>query len=361
MIKISTTEQVEELKQQVSAFEESLTSSRYVSMSQRKKTQFFQDFLKHLSQSLLSITLMPESNGISLERLYEMQEEQEALFLTKYSKVNANFILGHIDLQDKYNEVSESNVRMSDELVLKLKRIEEDASQIKKLGSELQSCQTDLSSKSETIALVQDELELLYINHLQEKAMLKSQNQLLLQQVYALQEQLADKLDGADTSFLHNYENQLSKLKQQLYDVQDELVRMYEQGAHEAGSLQRKLGAAELVKSGLVYQLGSVLVSGAKHRQVAQIPLGVLKVTKEHLIKVISDEITAHENLDEFTDAQKGELAKRHLSYRIGKTVLKDLKGLSRLKKLPIDLMNEVLAFNDEKKRIEMTDKGEQS
>ncbi|MFC3903167.1 hypothetical protein SAMN05421749_104253 [Acinetobacter marinus] len=361
MIKLSATEQVEELKREIFDFEESLTSPRYHSMSQRKKTQVLQDFLKHLSQSVLSITFKSKSNGISLEQLYGMQEEQEALFLTKYSKVNANFILGHIDLQDKYNELNESHVRMSDELALKLKRIEEDASQIKQLRSELQFCQNDLSSKSETISLVQDELELLYINHLQEKAKWKSQNQLLLQQVYALQEQLTDKIDDAHTSFERNYEAQLSKLKQQLYDVQDELVRMYDQGVHEAGSLQRKLGAAELVKSGLVYQLGSVLVSGAKHRQVAQIPLGVLKVTKEHLIKVISDEITAHESLDEFTDAQKGELAKQHLSYRIGKTVLKDLKGLNRLKKLPVDLIKEVLAFNDEKKRIEMTDKEEQS
>lgn len=197
----------------------------------------------------------------------------------------------------------------------------------KKLESELATLK-DAKQKVETLANEQ-----------------KKQAEQTKKQLTDLQADLQKLKQNEQSSKTAKQENEL--LISQLHQVQEELERYYLEN-QKLKSEQKKepakpvyYGAADRVKEDLPYRLGATMVSHSKSaKDLAVLPLALAKEYREFQKHQPAD-LPA---IEEYQDAHEAEKVKKHLSYRLGKTLVDGVKS-KKVLDLPVKLGREIVGF----------------
>lgn len=167
---------------------------------------------------------------------------------------------------------------------------------------------------------------------------------------------------GQQAPVLHlQEENDL--LLQQLHRVQEELERYYLENQllkksaspdvkhkQEEKNLQLQYGAAEHVKRMLSYRLGAVMIE--RSRSVAGwliMPFDLLREARNFEEEKRACGEKTPLPLSKYADAHEGERVKRHLSYRLGATLLSNYKSPVSWLKLPWLMRQQVAEYQRER------------
>ena len=145
-----------------------------------------------------------------------------------------------------------------------------------------------------------------------------------------------------------------AELLTQLHQVQQELERHFmalqqlreEQARARAAIPPAPTGAPERVKSHLSYRLGATMIqhSGSVTGWI-RMPFALFRVTRQYRKEHRSREAVKLPPLHKYRDAQEAERVKRHLSYRLGQTLVKHAATPLGWLSLPFALQREVKDF----------------
>lgn len=146
-------------------------------------------------------------------------------------------------------------------------------------------------------------------------------------------------------------ENEL--LLNQLHQVQEELERYY----LEAQKLKQKAapakpaepvyyGAGQRIRQQLSYKLGATMIE--RSRTVGgwfSMPVELLRVAREHKRELPLRQVQKLPPISKYRDAHDAERHRNHLSYRLGQTLLKNVRSPIGWARLPFAIRHEVRAF----------------
>ncbi|ELA09292.1 kfiB protein [Moraxella macacae 0408225] len=275
--------------------------------------------LKHenqqLSEKLTKTTLLIEhaksndkqaekENQLLLNQLHKAQEQVEQYYLE--NKKSSDHLSQEKKKADELVKKSDELSKKSDELVKKVTELEK----AKKQADE------ELVKEREKLAQAQNNLD-------------KSK---------------LDKNNGDNSSITEN-----DLMIKQLHKVQEELEKYYleNQRLKQGKPAEPKpvyYGAANRVKEDLPYRLGATMVSHSKSaKDLAILPLALAKEYRS-----FQKNEKNHKDLpplEAYQDAQEAEKVKRHLSYRLGKTLVDSLKSPKDVVDLPMKLGKELVLF----------------
>lgn len=156
------------------------------------------------------------------------------------------------------------------------------------------------------------------------------------------------KLEQAKQQALEHAKRQANQQNEQLvgqlHRVQEELERYYTENqqlkAQSSPARPLYYGAADRVKQDLPYRLGATMVSHSKSaKDLATLPLALAKEYRQ--FQKDDQELPP---LEAYQDAEDAERVKKHLSYRLGKTLVEGVKSKSILD-LPMKLGKELIEF----------------
>lgn len=156
------------------------------------------------------------------------------------------------------------------------------------------------------------------------------------------------KLEQAKQQALEHAKRQANQQNEQLvgqlHRVQEELERYYTENqqlkAQSSPARPLYYGAADRVKQDLPYRLGATMVSHSKSaKDLATLPLALAKEYRQ--FQKDDQELPP---LEAYQDAEDAERVKKHLSYRLGKTLVEGVKSKSILD-LPMKLGKELVEF----------------
>lgn len=158
---------------------------------------------------------------------------------------------------------------------------------------------------------------------------LKQENELLLAQLHQVQEEL-------ERYFLENED-----LKKSLSEAKSSKVV----------SLPGIYGAADRVKQQLPYRLGATMIARSNSlRGLLGIPWALRKEAGAYR-QASQEKLTEYlPPIEQYRDAYKAERVKRHLSYRLGTTIVTKSKTPMDWVKLPFAIRNEIRDFRRERK-----------
>ena len=205
----------------------------------------------------------------------------------------------------------------------------------KKKSSELEKRAAELNKKS-------DELNKSVAQLTKEKQAISDQNKKLIQE---------NSVKANENNSLMQQENEL--LIRQLHQVQEELEKYYlenqrlksaqpQPAAANLPSTAVYYGAAERVKQDLPYRLGATMVSHSKStKDLAKLPLALMKEYRQFQ----KDEHKELPPVEAYQDAHEAEKVKKHLSYRLGKTLVDGVKSPKTIVDLPVKLGKEIVGF----------------
>lgn len=154
------------------------------------------------------------------------------------------------------------------------------------------------------------------------------------------------------------YENEL--LLGQLHDVQLELERYYLENQRlkasstgmprapvEAAALY---GAGERIQQQLTYKIGATMIQHSRTvGGLVGLPLALIRVTREHRRQVPERKALKLPPIDRYRDAYEAERYRKHLSYRLGDTFLKNVKSPIGWMRMPFALRREIREFRKSK------------
>lgn len=147
----------------------------------------------------------------------------------------------------------------------------------------------------------------------------------------------------------NNAKQENTLLISQLHQVQEELERYYLENQKLKAEQNKEppkpvyYGAAERVKEDLPYRLGATMVNHSKSaKDLAVLPLALAKEYREFNKNKPSDNLP---DLAQYQDADEAEKVKKHLSYRLGKTLVDGVKS-KKVLDLPVKLGREIVGFN---------------
>ena len=207
----------------------------------------------------------------------------------------------------------------------------------KKKSSELEKRAAELNKKS-------DELNKSVAQLTKEKQAISDQNKKLIQE---------NSVKANENNSLMQQENEL--LIRQLHQVQEELEKYYlenqrlksaqpQPAAANLPSTAVYYGAAERVKQDLPYRLGATMVSHSKStKDLAKLPLALMKEYRQF-------QKEDHKELppvEAYQDAHEAEKVKKHLSYRLGKTLVNGVKSPKSILDLPVKMGKEIVGFKN--------------
>lgn len=175
-----------------------------------------------------------------------------------------------------------------------------------------------------------------------------------------------DSQNSGNTIDAHNLAESLKQenemLLKQLYHTQEELEKYYLKSqslspSKEVTQLQAAIqqspkvpvyyGAADRVKNDLPYRLGSKMVKAKKPKDLALLPLALVKEYRE-----FQNSENTQINLpalDEYQDKSEAEKVKKHLSYRFGELIVNCTKSPNKLLVMPVKLGKEIVDFKRNK------------
>ena len=106
-------------------------------------------------------------------------------------------------------------------------------------------------------------------------------------------------------------------------------------------------GAQKIIKDSFSYKLGSILVeSGRSPRKITELPYFLFEEYKSYKSKEKSE--LENIPIEEYYDFYEAEIVKRHLSYKLGKTITDGFSSPYAFISLPISIGKEVLKFKND-------------
>lgn len=301
-----------------------------------RSNQEWQDKLKTLEQehdkdrSVLQelqvkmVTAQQESS-LLIGQLHQTQEELEKYY---FENKKSSDLLNQekkklIDFEKKTEELT----KKSDELNKSVAQLNKD-----KLALNEQKAKLEELVKQET-----QKLDQLKKQKNEELAKLNQKNKQLIQEKESLQaNQISPQI---------KQENEW--LIKQLHQVQEEMERYYLENQKLKAQKQEVAkpvyyGAADRVKEDLPYRLGATMVSHSKSaKDLAALPLALAKEYHQFQKNQPAD-LPA---IEEYQDASEAEKVKKHLSYRLGRTLVDGLKSPKSAIDLPVKLGKEIVGF----------------
>lgn len=288
-----------------------------------------------------------QENTLLISQLHQVQEELEKYYLQnqktaeqlKSVEAQKQQLQAQIDakakLESELNSLKEAKQK-AEQLANEQKKQAETLAQNKqKVESELASLK-DAKQKAENLANEQK-------NKLQAETDAKKK---LESEIANLKEAKQKADEKAKVSNNAKQENEL--LISQLHQVQEELERYYLENQKLKSQNQTPAkpvyyGAAERVKEDLPYRLGATMVNHSKSaKDLAVLPLALAKEYREFSKNKPNDDLPA---IEEYQDAYEAEKVKKHLSYRLGKTLVDGVKS-KKVLDLPVKLGREIVGFN---------------
>lgn len=178
----------------------------------------------------------------------------------------------------------------------------------------------------------------------------KKQLEALNQSKQTLEKQLNEQKQQQQASQDVQQENEL--LITQLHQVQEELEKYYLENQRlkaEQEMLREPVkpiyyGAADRVKQDLPYRLGSTMVNHSKStKDLAKLPFALAQEYREFQKQQdVQGELPP---VEEYQDSHEAEKVKKHLSYRLGKTLVDGVKSPKEILGLPAKLGREIVGF----------------
>ncbi|OOR83859.1 hypothetical protein B0180_05275 [Moraxella canis] len=278
-----------------------------------------------------------QENTLIISQLHQVQEELEKYYLeTKKST----------DLLNKEKKKSSE--------------LEKRAAELNKKSDELNQSVAQLTKEKQAIHEQKVKLDELVKQESQKLAALKKQSDdevaRLTEQNKKLTQENSVKANENNSSM--QQENEL--LIRQLHQVQEELEKYYlenqqlklnnqsQNNSVNAASSQVQskqtvyYGAADRIKQDLPYRLGSTMVSHSKStKDLAKLPLALMKEYRQFQ----KDEHKELPPVEAYQDANEAEKVKKHLSYRLGKTLVDGVKSPKSMVDLPVKLGREIVGF----------------
>ena len=204
----------------------------------------------------------------------------------------------------------------------------------------LEENQREIAQQKAKLEENQREIALKVENWKQEQARLQNQ----------LQEQNQRKEESQLEKQLNAYKEENLLILQQLHLVQEELERSLLEKKNKVENLRPiYYGAADRVRNYLSYQLGASMIKSSKSLGGwLMMPFSLLKVTKE--FKKEQKKVTKKlPPLSSYQDYFEAERVKKHLSYKLGKTLLDNIKNPFCWVILPFKLLGTVREFRKQK------------
>lgn len=308
-----------------------------------------------------------QENGLLIGQLYQVQEELEKYYLQHKNAIEQLKLVeskkqqlqdqlnAKVKLENELNALKEAKQKVEQTVNEQKKKIDEFTQQKQKLESELADL-TEAKQESDKQAntLMANkkilEGELANLKGIKQKSdNLVKENQKLESELETLKE-VRQQIDEQAIKASSSIQQENEFLISQLHQVQEELEWYYLENQKLKSESSRELpkplyyGAADRLKEDLPYRLGATMVSHSKSaKDLAVLPLALVKEYREFQ-KYQPIDLPA---IDEYQDADEAEKIKKHLSYRLGKTLVDGVKSkkVEKLLGLPIDLSKEVIEF----------------
>jgi len=191
------------------------------------------------------------------------------------------------------------------------------------IASEAKQRAIEISNKSEELTTLRNKIKTTEATHANELNALKSKNEQLSAELVELKE---------ENSLLIN----------QLHTVQKQYEEHYL-------STTTYYGAAERVKRHLSYRLGSTMISHSRSLVgFLTLPLALVRTVRQYKKDKPSNGCKKLPPIHRYKDAYEAERVKRHLSYRLGQTMIDSCHSLTGWIKLPYRIYREVREFRNE-------------
>ncbi|MDO4699764.1 MAG: hypothetical protein Q4A69_03645 [Moraxella sp.] len=279
-----------------------------------------QNWQKQLSQAQQSHDKDKESLDGKNERLKSIEQENE-LLITQLHQVQEEL--------EKYYLENQNNQD-------KLKNATQEIQSVKKTAEEQKK-------QAESLNQAKQKAEQIANEHKKQVEQLSKAKQQLEKQINEYQQQAQKASKGVQQ------ENEL--LITQLHQVQEELERYYLENqrlksAQETPKPVKPVyyGAADRVKQDLPYRLGATMVSHSKStKDLAKLPLALAQEYRAFQ----KQQSTQGElpPVEEYQDSYEAEKVKKHLSYKLGKTLVDGVKSPKNVLDLPVKLGREIVGF----------------
>lgn len=281
-----------------------------------------QSLEQKLSQNVLLLEQSKTAVNAEQKAQIEKAEQENKLLITQLHQVQEEL--------EKYYLQSQKTAEQLKAIEQQKQQLQTQADAKQKLEGELNSLK-DAKQKAETLANEQ-----------------KKQAEQTKKQLTDLQVDLQKLKQNEQSSKTAKQENEL--LISQLHQVQEELERYYLEN-QKLKSEQKKepakpvyYGAADRVKEDLPYRLGATMVSHSKSaKDLATLPLALAKEYREFQKHKPADNLPA---IEDYQDAHEAEKVKKHLSYRLGKTLVDGVKS-KKVLDLPVKLGREIVGFGN--------------
>lgn len=290
-----------------------------------------------------------QENKLLISQLHQVQEELEKYYLQhqktteqlKSVEQQKQQLQSQADakakLESELNTLKEAKQKAEQLANEQKSKLQAEADTKKKLESELASLK-DAKQKSDKQA---DEQKKQADTLIADKKKLESELASLKEAKQKAEQQVKASKNAKQ-------ENEL--LISQLHQVQEELERYYLENQKLKAEQTKEppkpvyYGAADRIKEDLPYRLGATMVSHSKSaKDLAVLPLALAKEYHEFNKNKPSDELPA---IEEYQDAYEAEKVKKHLSYRLGKTLVDGVKS-KKVLDLPVKLGREIVGFGN--------------
>lgn len=218
---------------------------------------------------------------------------------------------------DNYQPISKEQLIEAYTALYQSKADQNNQATVAQLQQQVQSLNAELDAKqSEIESLKQKE------QNTQTSKALTEENNLLITQLHHTQEEL-------EKYYLEN---------QRLKSAQPQLA------AANLPSTAVYYGAAERVKRDLPYRLGATMVSHSKStKDLAKLPVALFKEYQDFQ-KHQGDQKDLPP-IEEYQDVKEAEKVKKHLSYKLGKTLVDGVKSPKSILDLPVKMGKEIVGF----------------
>lgn len=312
-----------------------------------------------------------QENTLLISQLHQVQEELEKYYLQNQktaeqlksveaqkqqlqAQIDAKAKLeGELnslkDAKQKAEQLANEQKKQAETLAQNKQKVESELASLKDAKQKAENLANEQKNKlqAETDAKKKLESEIANLKEVKQKSdNLAKEKQKLESELASLKEtkQKADE----QTKISNNAKQENELLISQLHQVQEELERYYLENQKLKSQNQTPAkpvyyGAAERVKEDLPYRLGATMVNHSKSaKDLAVLPLALAKEYREFNKNKPSDNLP---DLAQYQDADEAEKVKKHLSYRLGKTLVDGVKS-KKVLDLPVKLGREIVGFN---------------
>ena len=285
------------------------------------------------SQSLLESTQelndLRVDNEDKQQRIYALELQRQEV------KTESSQIIRQLHQTQEVLEEKEQYRKNTDNenKMLKLK-----ISELNKIKQDLENKTSTVQKKNETykveLSQLQQQIKQSHSKHSDNETseQLKQEHEMLLKQLHYTQEELEK----------YYLENQSLASKNKI-DKQFSTQPVVQ----PAAVAPVYYGAADRVKNDLPYRLGSQMVKAKKPKDLALLPLALVKEYRE--FQNTENNRVNLPSLDEYQDIAEADKIKKHLSYRFGNLVVSSTKSPNKILMMPIKLSKEIFDFKRKK------------